>query len=127
MSAPKPRVTRRGLAPTSGYAALADWMSGRPVRMRPWYGWDCPCGESYRGPIRLSWQSVVDSAVKHSRTHAAERVADKLERRAAIAHADAVRKFERGWKWQGVEAMGNSEGIESAAILVRKHLVGGAS
>lgn len=122
MSAPKPRVTRRGLAPTSGYAALADWMSGRPVRMRPWYGWDCPCGESYRGPIRLSWQSVVDSAVKHSRTHAAERVADRLDEWAGKRTDSRA----GGAYWEGY-LEGAALAQRDAADFIRKNLVGGAS
>ena len=116
MSAPKPRVR-----------CIGSWGFDDIEGLLYDYTWSCACGAAHNDPSDGGWDSVIESVIAHSQTHTAERIADELDRRAGIANADAAWKFERGWHSQGIEATGNSEGIESAAILVREHLVGGAS
>ena len=115
MSAPKPKVYR---------AVKFIERPDKPTVMSRRWTWACGCGMADVAYYGFTWQqTAMDSAIAHSRTHTAERVAEGLDRRARFAHADAIWKFEHGQHWQGVEAMGTSEGIESAALLVRKHLV----
>lgn len=98
MSAPKPRV-------------YWDELNGR---------WTAQCDGCGIKGWETSWPRAVTMAVKHSRTHAAERIADELDRLfdayqgAAVFSSDHTRSmFYRGKR----------EGTLDAARLIRTHLV----
>lgn len=98
MSAPKPRVHWDAL--NQRWATQCD---GCRIK-----GWE------------TSWSATLAMAVEHSRTHAAERVADELDRLfdayqgAAVFSSDHTRSmFYRGKR----------EGTLDAARLIRTHLV----
>lgn len=51
---------------------------------RGFWKWECDCGSAGFWSY-TTLEAACDSAANHSRTHAAERIADELERLAAVS------------------------------------------
>lgn len=100
MSAPKPKVRR----------VPGDW---------PAWQWTCCEVES---KAWAGWVYAQMEADRHSRTHAAERVADQLDE---LAGAFTV-SSDGGAYWEGY-LEGAAQAQRDAAHFIREHLVGGAS
>ena len=109
MNVPKPKVS---LASVEGRFILdiPSWLA--------WF-WSCPCGaDGGYGTYALA----MEAAREHSRTHTAERIADRLDEWAG-RHTDSS---SGGAYWEGY-LEGAALAQRDAALLVRRYLVGGAS
>lgn len=84
--------------------------------------WTTQCDGCRIKGWETSWRRTVKMAVKHSRTHTAERIADRLEEWAG-RHTDSS---SGGAYWEGY-LEGAALAQRDAADFIRKHLVGGAS
>ncbi|MFK4494796.1 hypothetical protein ABH936_001922 [Dermacoccus sp. GAS27A] len=113
MSAPKPRVSR---------TVTFIWQPGKAAMAHRWT-WTCGCGASDPSPYGLVLHRLaMDGAIEHSRTHTAERVADRLDEWAGKRTDSRA----GGAYWEGY-LEGAALAQRDAADFIRKHLVGGAS
>ena len=100
MTAPKPRVRFRRGCDGSGL-----------------WAWDCGCGFG-SDFWHTSLMVACESAAYHSRTHAAERIADELDRlRADARNLTWIDNLEFAAYHRGLAG-----GCERAANLIREHL-----
>ena len=113
MSAPKPRVAR---------TVTFIWQPPAPAMAHRWT-WTCGCGARHPSPYGFVLQRLaMYGAIEHSRTHTAERIADRLDEWAG-RHTDSS---SGGAYWEGY-LEGAALAQRDAALLVRRYLVGGAS
>ena len=100
MSAPKPRVHWDAL-----HQRWATQCDGCRIK-----GWE------------TSWSATLAMAVEHSRTHTAERIADRLDEWAGVR----TDSRDGGAYWEGY-LEGAAQAQRDAAHFIREHLVGRTS
>ena len=100
MSAPKPRVHW-----DAGHQRWATQCDGCRIK-----GWE------------TSWSATLAMAVEHSRTHTAERIADRLDEWAGKRTDSSA----GGAYWEGY-LEGAARAQRDAAHFIREHLVGRTS
>lgn len=103
MSAPKPKVEKF---------------------LGAYWHWLCECGRTAYW-ICGSQSDALRGAFEHSRTHAAERIADQLDRDALARRADGSLAIDAAGNVTdySVYQQGVAKGLEHAERLVREHLV----
>ena len=103
MTAPKPRVRFRRGCDGSGL-----------------WAWDCDCGAGGEFCDTSLLVNACDAAAYHSRTHAAERIADELDRRKVELRDTAP--TQRNGGLDNSYDYGSATAYERAATLIREHL-----
>ena len=119
MNVPKPRVIPVA-TPIFGPTGVGY------IDRHTFWTWRCECGAAplmFTYPAQFPSQSAAcDAAAIHSRTHNAERIADRLDEWAGKRTDSRA----GGAYWEGY-LEGAALAQRDAADFIRKHLVGGAS